>query len=89
MDTLSPQRKAMLADAAVVSSVTALGRRLGLTVTGEGVETEAQLAALAAEGISTVQGFLFSGAVTATTLASWLADGPPWIEATPAISLVR
>ncbi len=77
------------ADAAVVSSVAALGRRLGLAVTGEGVETESQLAALVAEGVSTVQGYLFSGAVTAATLTTWLADGPPWVEPQSTISLVR
>jgi diguanylate cyclase (GGDEF)-like protein len=77
------------ADAAVVSSVAALGRRLGLAVTGEGVETESQLAALVAEGVSTVQGYLFSGAVPAATLAGWLADGPPWVEPQSAVSLVR
>ncbi|MFN8169382.1 MAG: EAL domain-containing protein [Candidatus Nanopelagicales bacterium] len=77
------------ADAAVVSSVAALGRRLGLSVTGEGVETENQLTALAAEGVGMVQGYLFSGAVPASTLTTWLADGPPWIEPTPTISLVR
>ena len=77
------------ADAAVVSSVAALGRRLGLSVTGEGVETETQLAALVAEGVGTVQGYLFSGAVTAATLTGWLTEGPPWIEPSPSISMVR
>ena len=41
------------------------GRRLGLAVTGEGVETESQLAALVAEGVAPCQGYLFSPAVTA------------------------
>lgn len=77
------------ADAAVVSSVAALGRRLGLAVTGEGVETESQLAALVAEGVASVQGYLFSGAVPAATLTTWLADGPPWAEPQNAISLAH
>jgi diguanylate cyclase (GGDEF)-like protein len=77
------------ADAAVVASVAALGRRLGLSVTAEGVETESELAAVADEGVDVAQGYLFSPAVEAATIVEWLRDGPPWIDAAPAISLVR
>ncbi len=66
------------ADAAVVASVAALGHRLGLHITGEGVETEGQLAALLREGVTSTQGFLFSGAVPAETLTGWLGAKPPW-----------
>jgi len=72
------------ADAALVASVAALGRRLGLEVTAEGVETERQLADVTAEGIDLAQGYLFSPAVDGPTVAGWLADGPPWIEGRPA-----
>lgn len=71
------------ADAALVASVAALGRRLGLSVTAEGVETEHELAAVADEGVDVAQGFLFSPAVEADTIVSWLRDGPPWIDAAP------
>jgi len=65
-------------DAAVVASVAALGRRLGLHVTAEGVEDEEQLSAVTAEGVSSAQGFLFSPAVEAEVLVSWLQGAPPW-----------
>ena len=45
--------------AAIVSSVLALGRGLGITTTAEGVETEEQFALLRAAGVHTVQGYLF------------------------------
>jgi EAL domain-containing protein (putative c-di-GMP-specific phosphodiesterase class I) len=47
-------------DAAIVRTIIALARTLGLQVVAEGVETEAQRAALAAEGCPGYQGFLFS-----------------------------
>jgi EAL domain-containing protein (putative c-di-GMP-specific phosphodiesterase class I) len=72
------------ADAALVASVAALGHRLGLAVTAEGVETERQLADVVGEGIDLAQGYLFSPAVEGSTIAGWLADGPPWIEGRPA-----
>jgi diguanylate cyclase (GGDEF)-like protein len=71
------------ADAAVVAAVAALGRRLGLRVTAEGVETEAELLAVRADGVGAAQGYLFSPAVRGDELASWLRDGAPWIEPQP------
>jgi EAL domain-containing protein (putative c-di-GMP-specific phosphodiesterase class I) len=71
------------ADAALVASVAALGHRLGLAVTAEGVETERQLSDVLAEGIDLAQGYLFSPAVDGPTLSGWLSDGPPWIESRP------
>jgi len=44
----------------IVSAIVGLGRALGMSTTAEGVETEEQLAALAAEGCAEAQGFLFS-----------------------------
>ena len=46
--------------AAIVRAVVGLGRSLGMSVNAEGVETEAQLAALRAEGCGELQGYLFS-----------------------------
>jgi diguanylate cyclase (GGDEF)-like protein len=67
-------------DAAVVASVAALGRRLGLHVTAEGVETDSQLAAVTAEGVSSAQGYLFSRPVEGEELRGWLRDGAPWLS---------
>ena len=44
--------------AAIVHAILGLGRALKLPVLAEGVETEAQLAFLAAEGCTEVQGYL-------------------------------
>lgn len=45
---------------AVLRAVASLGASLGVTTTAEGVETEAQLLAVRAEGISQIQGYLVS-----------------------------
>ena len=47
-------------DAALLGSMIALGRALGMTVVAEGVETPAQHRVLTALGCGEVQGFLFS-----------------------------
>jgi diguanylate cyclase (GGDEF)-like protein/PAS domain S-box-containing protein len=47
---------------AIVRSIISLGIGLGVTITAEGVETEAELACLRAEGCHEGQGFLFSQA---------------------------
>ena len=45
---------------AIIRSIVSLGRGLGVTITAEGVETEAELRCLRAEGCLEGQGFLFS-----------------------------
>jgi predicted signal transduction protein with EAL and GGDEF domain len=47
---------------AIVRSIASLGMGLGVTITAEGVETEAELSCLRAEGCHEGQGFLFSRA---------------------------
>ncbi len=47
---------------AIVRSIVGLGAGLRMTVTAEGVETEAELSSLRAEGCDEAQGFLFSPA---------------------------
>ncbi|KQT56167.1 deubiquitinase [Methylobacterium sp. Leaf456] len=52
----------------IVRSVVGLGRSLGMTVTAEGIETEAQLEQLRLEGCDEAQGYLFSRPVPATAI---------------------
>lgn len=52
--------------AAIVKALVGLGAGLGLEVTAEGVETEAQRRLLAEQGCDQAQGFLYSRAVGAT-----------------------
>jgi diguanylate cyclase (GGDEF)-like protein/PAS domain S-box-containing protein len=47
---------------AIVRSIISLGKGLGVTITAEGVETEAELSSLRTEGCDEGQGFLFSRA---------------------------
>ncbi|MFL9500697.1 putative bifunctional diguanylate cyclase/phosphodiesterase [Rhodopseudomonas palustris] len=47
---------------AIVRSIISLGNGLGVTITAEGVESEAELSWLRAEGCQEAQGFLFSQA---------------------------
>jgi diguanylate cyclase (GGDEF)-like protein len=60
-------------DASIVASIIALGRELGLTVTAEGVETEAQAAFLKGLDCDEVQGFLMARPVPAPEVAQLLA----------------
>ena len=50
---------------AIVRAIISLGSSLGITITAEGIETEADLACLRAEGCHQGQGFLFAEALTA------------------------
>lgn len=56
-------------DRAILSAIVAMARALGLKVVAEGIETEAQLAVLRAEGVAVYQGFLRSGPVRGKGLA--------------------
>jgi diguanylate cyclase (GGDEF)-like protein/PAS domain S-box-containing protein len=47
---------------AIVRAIVNLGKGLGVTITAEGIETEAELSFLRAEGCHQAQGFLFSKA---------------------------
>jgi EAL domain-containing protein (putative c-di-GMP-specific phosphodiesterase class I) len=46
--------------AAIVGAIVSLGRNLGMRTTAEGVEHEAQVAQLRAQGCSEAQGYFFS-----------------------------
>ncbi len=59
-------------DSAIVRSVVSLARTLGLSVTAEGIETEAQLAALRNLACDEGQGYLFARPVVAEALGELL-----------------
>jgi EAL domain-containing protein (putative c-di-GMP-specific phosphodiesterase class I) len=57
---------------AVVAACALLGRRLGLHVVAEGVETMAELAAVRAAGCSDIQGYLLSRPMPIDEAGAWL-----------------
>jgi len=57
---------------AIVKAAIGLGRSLGMSTTAEGVETEAQLDTVRAEGCTEIQGFFFSPPLTAAGAAEFL-----------------
>ncbi|MGI9433927.1 MAG: putative bifunctional diguanylate cyclase/phosphodiesterase [Geminicoccaceae bacterium] len=64
-------------DAVIVGSTISLAHNLGLKVVAEGVETEAQLAALRELDCDMVQGFLIAEPLLNDELADWMR-GSPW-----------
>jgi diguanylate cyclase (GGDEF)-like protein len=58
---------------AIVAAIIAMAHGLGLTVVGEGVETEEQLAVLKLRGCDECQGFLFSKPIPADAFTRLLA----------------
>lgn len=61
--------------AVIVQAVVALARALGLKVTAEGVETEAQYQFLRVAGCHLIQGWLFAKALPAAEISRLLATG--------------
>jgi predicted signal transduction protein with EAL and GGDEF domain len=66
-------------DSAIVRAVVSLGHALGVMVTGEGVETEAQLAELQALGVDAAQGYLFAPAQPPDDLTPRLVRPHRWL----------
>jgi EAL domain-containing protein (putative c-di-GMP-specific phosphodiesterase class I) len=58
------------ASSAIIGAVVHLGRALGMTVVAEGIETEAQLEKITAEGCAEGQGYLFSKPCPASSIGS-------------------
>ena len=65
------------ADEAIVRTVVELGHSLDMSVTAEGIETEAQRECLTRLGCDTGQGFLFSRPVPAEQLLESMAGEAP------------
>ncbi len=58
--------------AAIIKAVAGLGRGMGIVTTAEGVETEAQLEHVRAEGCTEVQGYLFSKPLPAAEIRMFI-----------------
>jgi diguanylate cyclase (GGDEF)-like protein len=63
--------------AAIVRTIIGLGAQLGITVTAEGVETEAQLDFLRKEGCVEAQGYLIGAPSNAATMQRLLGSATP------------
>jgi EAL domain-containing protein (putative c-di-GMP-specific phosphodiesterase class I) len=63
-------------DVTITLAVMSMARSLGLTVVAEGVETEAQLDFLETNRCDQAQGYLFSGALPATSFKALLSGTP-------------
>ena len=59
-------------DAAIVSTIISMARSLNLKVVAEGVEKQAQLEFLRAQGCDELQGYLFSAPLPAAEIAAWV-----------------
>jgi diguanylate cyclase (GGDEF)-like protein/PAS domain S-box-containing protein len=58
---------------AIIGAISALGKRLGIRTTAEGVETVEQLECVRSEGCTEVQGYLFSAARPAREIPALIA----------------
>jgi EAL domain-containing protein (putative c-di-GMP-specific phosphodiesterase class I) len=59
----------------IVSALINLATGLGMVITAEGVETQAQLDWLRSAGCTEAQGYLISRPLSATNLRSFVSDG--------------
>ncbi|MGB0680400.1 MAG: putative bifunctional diguanylate cyclase/phosphodiesterase [Polyangiales bacterium] len=58
----------------ITAAIIGLARNLGISVVGEGVETEQQLAFLEREGCHEIQGYYFGKPMPPAELEAWLAE---------------
>ncbi|NSL54889.1 EAL domain-containing protein [Uliginosibacterium aquaticum] len=63
--------------AVIAAAIIDLAHRLGLKVVGEGVETQAQLECLRAQGCDEIQGYYFARPLPATAFAALYQEGKP------------
>lgn len=64
-------------DVQIAATIRAMARGLGMQVVAEGIETEAQLKCLRDMECEFGQGFLFSRALTASDLVTWIQNQTP------------
>jgi EAL domain-containing protein (putative c-di-GMP-specific phosphodiesterase class I) len=62
-------------DRAIISAVTSMARKMGITTVAEGVETEEQLSFLRESDCDEAQGYLFSRPVTAEAFRELVEAG--------------
>ncbi|MGN8344418.1 EAL domain-containing protein [Pseudomonas sp. SMV71] len=67
-------------DRAVVQAIINLGKAMGLTVTAEGVETQAQLGSLGSDECHEVQGYFLSRPIDKQAFAQLLNSGRPLLK---------
>lgn len=71
---------------AIIQAIIYIGRKLGLSIIAEGIETEAQAAILKMYGCTEGQGFLFSPPLSADELTAYLARAR---QASPATKICQ
>ncbi len=74
-----------LEDSAIAAAIIAMAKGLKLEVTGEGIETPAQLAFLQTHGCDFAQGFLFSRPIPFRDFVTFLRSGSPVELALPQV----
>jgi EAL domain-containing protein (putative c-di-GMP-specific phosphodiesterase class I) len=72
---------------AIVRAIASLGENLGMATVAEGVETEDQLARVAADGCTEVQGYLISRPIPPGEIELFLAESRNVIDAATAVCL--
>lgn len=70
----------------IVRAIIGLGRRLGMELVAEGVESPAQRAFLAAEGCAVIQGYMVARPMPRRQFLAWLRDGESAEEKFDAVS---
>lgn len=65
-------------DAAVVEALIGFGKRLGIAITAEGIETELEEQWLSAAGCREVQGYLYGRPMPAHELSAMLSETVAW-----------
>jgi len=71
---------------AIVGAVASIGQSLGMTTVAEGVETEEQMARIAAHGCTDVQGYLISRPMLPELINGFLAKEADFREASGSLS---